>query len=149
MSIDRPQLSHPDVESRVSAAPSTASRTDADHARAALTTLQRSLRDSSGRIHTGLLRLRRNAAGPLPQFEHQSSFHLKRPSRTQLQETAQALLRLFESAGMPAQAQVQLERYLRDNGDRAQVGRIAALLDEHLPATVLHATPALRGSSGD
>ena len=106
---------------------------DADRARTPLSELQRTLRDPSGRTRTGLLRLRHGDPGALPRFEHQSSFHLKRPSRMQLQETAQTLLRLFQSAGLSGEAQSQLERYLRDNGDRAQAGRIAELLDQHLP----------------
>jgi len=122
---------------------------DADSARAVLSDLRRSLRDSSGRTRTGLLRVRHGDPGALPRFEHQSSFHLKRPSRMQLQETAQTLLRLFQSAGLSGEAQGQLERYLRDNGDRAQVGRIVELLDEHLPLTGAQAStgPTLSSES--
>ena len=122
---------------------------DADSARAVLSELRRSLRDSSGRTRTGLLRVRHGDPGALPRFEHQPSFHLKRPSRMQLQETAQTLLRLFQSAGLSGEAQGQLERYLRDNGDRAQVGRIVELLDEHLPLTGAQAStgPTLSSES--
>lgn len=107
---------------------------EATAARSVLSELQRSLRDGSGRPRTGLLRLKRGAADDaLPRFEHQSSFHLNRISRSQVQETARALRSLFAQAGLPERALQELERYLRDNGERAQVTRIVDLLDLHLP----------------
>jgi hypothetical protein len=69
----------------------------------------------------------------MPRFEHQSSFHLNRVSRSQVQDTARALRRVFAAAGLTAQAQQQLEHYLRENGERAQVSRIVELIDQHLP----------------
>jgi len=103
-------------------------------ARSALTELQRTLRDAMGRPRTGLLRLKRGATDEaLPRFEHQSSFHLSRVSRSQVHDTAQALRRLFAQAGLPQRAQQELEHYLRDNGERAQVTRIVDLLDLHWP----------------
>jgi len=140
-----PSRSRTDPVSQVAAGDMTL---DADSARAALSELQRSLRDPSGRVRTGLLRVRHGDPGALPRFEHQSSFHLKRPSRSQLQQTAQALLRLFQSAGLSGEAQGQLERYLRDNGDRAQVGRIVDLLDQHLPRPGARADAGPQPSSG-
>jgi len=99
-----------------------------------LAELQRTLRDASGRSRTGLLRLKRDESGDAtPRFEHQSSFHLNRVSRSQIQNTAQALRRVFADAGLPASAQQQLEHYLRENGVRAQVARIVDLIDQHLP----------------
>ena len=135
----------PSLTSPVAAA---ASPVDATAARSALFELQRTLRDGSGRPRTGLLRLKRSAAEEaLPRFEHQSSFHLNRISRSQVQETAQALRRLFAQAGLPDRAQEELERYLRDNGERAQVTRIVDLLDLHLPQGADRAALAGEGAA--
>lgn len=113
---------------------------DSQAARSVLADLQRTLRDASGRPRTGLLRLRRSEANEsgdagtsLPRFEHQSSFHLNRVSRSQVQDTARALRRVFAEAGLPARAQQELEHYLSENGERAQVSRIIELIDQHMP----------------
>jgi hypothetical protein len=134
------------------ASPATASPVspvEVSAARSVLTELQRTLRDASGRPRTGLLRLKRGAADEaLPRFEHQSSFHLNRVSRSQVQETAQALRRLFTQASLPERAQQELERYLRDNGERAQVTRIVDLLDLHLPRDPDRVAPTDEGPQG-
>lgn len=115
-------------------AATTAPQADSLAARSVLFELQRTLRDASGRPRTGLLRLKRGESGDAPpRFEHQSSFHLNRVSRAQVQDTARALRRVFAEAGLPARAQQELENYLRENGERAQVARIVDLIDQHLP----------------
>lgn len=106
---------------------------DPTTARTTLAELQRTLRDESGRPRTGLLRLKRSTEGESLRFERQTSFHLKRVGRAQVQDTAQALRRLFAAAGLSARALGELDRYLRNNDERAQAAQIADLLDQHLP----------------